>query len=110
MLTLIVVLKALIEVAGLALIGQGVLYVLAGANREQNFFYRTLKLIASPAWKLARLITPRLVPDPYIAWAAFFLCAGLWIGLSIEKVQQCRMQPGHPLCEQIAEPPAVAPR
>lgn len=106
MLIAVVVLKALVEVAGLALVGQGILYLLAGANREQNFFYRVLKLIASPAWKLARFITPRFVADPYIGWTAFFLCAGLWIGLSFEKLQQCRQYSEHALCEQSAVPPA----
>jgi len=33
MLTLIVVLRTLIEVAGLALLGQGILFLLAGASR-----------------------------------------------------------------------------
>lgn len=109
MLTVVVILKALVEVAGLALIGQGILYLLAGAGREQNIFYRTLKLIASPAWKLARLITPRFVPDRNIGWAAFFLVFGLWLGLGIEKAQQCRQQPEHPQCVEADRPPAEAP-
>jgi hypothetical protein len=106
MLTVVVILKGLVEVAGLALIGQGILFVLAGANREQNVFYRVLKIVAMPAHKLARLITPRrLVPDAYIGWAAFFLVTGLWIGLSLEKAQQCRAQPEHPYCADLAPVP-----
>jgi hypothetical protein len=65
-------------------------------------FYRILKIITMPPMKLARLITPRrLVPDTHIGWAAFFLCAGLWLGLGIEKLQQCRAQPDHPWCAGI---------
>ncbi len=111
MLIAVVLLKGLVEIAGLALLGQGLLYLLAGAGREQNLFYRILKLIASPAVKLTRLITPRrLVPDVYIGVAAFFLLAGLWLGLGLEKVAQCRLQPQHALCEGVAPPPANVPR
>lgn len=105
MLMLVVVLKALLEVAGLALLGQGVLYLLAGGNREQNFFYRLLKLIGSPAVKVARLITPRrMVPDSYIAVAAFFLVAGLWLAVSLVKIDLCRGSPQHPVCAELQAP------
>lgn len=107
MLMAVVVLKALLEVAGLALLGQGVLYLLAGAGREQNFFYRLLKLIGSPAVKITRLITPRrLVPDAYITVAAFFLVAGLWLALTLVKVDLCRDNPRHPVCADSRAPAA----
>lgn len=107
MLMFVVVLKALLEVAGLALLGQGVLYLLAGGNREQNFFYRLLKLIGSPAVKVTRWITPRrLVPDGHITVAAFFLVAGLWVALTLVKVDLCRDAPQHPVCADLQAPPA----
>jgi len=107
MLMLVAILKALLEVAGLALLGQGVLYLMAGAGREQNFFYRLLKLIGSPAVWVARLISPRrLVPDAYIAAAAFFLVAGLWLALGLIKLELCRENPGHPVCAIMQAPPA----
>lgn len=104
MLTVIVILKGLVEVAGLALIGQGILYLFAGEKRDQNVFYRILKIVAMPAWKLARFITPSVIADQHIGWAAFFLVAGLWLGLGMEKMQQCRLQPGNPLCAGIVQP------
>ena len=105
MLMFVVVLKALLEVAGLALLGQGVLYLLAGGNREQNFFYRLLKLIGSPAVKVARFITPRrMVPDSYITVAAFFLVAGLWLAVSLVKIELCRGNPQHPVCAELQAP------
>jgi len=105
MLIVVVILKGLVEVAGLALIGQGIVYLLAGERRDQNVFYRVLKVVAMPAWKLARLITPNSIADQHIGWAAFFLVVGLWLGLGMEKVQQCRLQPGNPLCAEIVQPP-----
>lgn len=98
MLTVIVVAKALLEIAALALIGQGVVYVLAGAGREQNVFYRVLKIVASPAVRITRFITPKAVGDAQIPFLAFALVAGLWIGLTFEKVKQCADQPQHPAC------------
>ena len=107
MLMAVVVFKALLEVAGLALLGQAILYVLAGAGREQNFFYRLLKLIGSPAVRVTRLVTPRrLVPDAYIAVGAFFLVAGLWLAASLMKVELCRQDAEQPLCaERLASSP-----
>lgn len=88
MLTIVVILKGLAEIAGLALLGQGVLYVLAGGGREQNVFYRVIRTITSPVTKATRFVTPRaLVPDAYIGVAAFFLVAGLWFALTIVKVK-----------------------
>jgi ABC-type uncharacterized transport system permease subunit len=87
MLTLIVVLKALTEVAGLALFGQGILFLLAGASREQNVFYRVIQTITAPIIRFTRLITPRFVPDRHIGLAAFFLVAGIWLALTIVKVR-----------------------
>lgn len=107
----VTILKGLLEVAGLALVGQGILYLLAGAGREHNVFYRVLKIIALPAWKVARFITPRAISDQHVGLAAFFLVVGLWLGLSIEKAQQCRLQPESPLCaetQQQQQPPSNA--
>ena len=107
MLIAVVVLKTLLEVAGMALIGQGVLYLLAGGGREQNFFYRVLKLVGSPAVYVTRFITPRrLVPDANITLGAFFLVAGLWLALSLLKVDLCRTNPEHPVCTERLAPQA----
>jgi hypothetical protein len=88
MLTVVVILKALAEIAGLALLGQGILVVLAGAQREKNLFYQVLSTITRPVIRATRLITPRaLVPDAYIGVAAFFLVAGLWLALTLVKIR-----------------------
>jgi hypothetical protein len=87
MLTLVVVLKALLEIAGLALLGQGVLYVLAGAGRDRNLFYGVLRTLTSPAMRLARVVTPRAIPDGQLGWVAFALIAGLWLAVTIVKIK-----------------------
>lgn len=102
MLTVIVVLKTLVFIAGFALLGQGVLFVLAGAGRETNVFYKVLRAITSPATKAVRRITPRKwVPDGYVGLAAFFLMAGLYVALIIEQREQCLSDFGHGACERL---------
>lgn len=78
-------LRILVEIALLSLIGQGILFVLAGAGREQNVFYLILKTLASPAMRFSRWITPRFVVDQHIPWVALFLLGVLWIGLAVLK-------------------------
>ena len=70
MLQLVVIAKAINEVALMALLGQGALYVLAGAKRETNPVYAILKAITSPVMKLSRAITPRVVLDQHIGFVA----------------------------------------
>ena len=84
---IIVILKALTEVAGVAMIGQGVLWVLAGAKREQNAIYGIFKTVTSPVMKATRWITPRIVLDQHIGLVAFFLLIVLWLGLTIMKIK-----------------------
>lgn len=87
MLNIVIILKALMEIAGLALLGQGILFVLAGDNREQNLFYKVLKTVTSPIMRAVRFITPRFIPDRHVGVAAFFLVAGLWLALTMLKIQ-----------------------
>ena len=87
MLNIVIILKALMEIAGLALLGQGILFVLAGDNCEQNLFYKVLKTVTSPIVRAVRFITPHFVPDRHIGIAAFFLVAGLWLALTLLKIQ-----------------------
>jgi hypothetical protein len=84
---IIVILKALTEVAGVAMIGQGLLWVLAGAKRDQNVVYNLFKVVTSPVRKAARAITPRIVLDQHIGLVAFFLLIVLWVGLTALKIK-----------------------
>lgn len=85
-LLLVIILKALTEIAIFAFLGQGILYLFAGAKRETNFVYATFKLLTSPMTKLTRLITLRCVADQYISTLTFFLLLSLWVALTITKI------------------------
>ena len=83
----IVILKALTEVAGVAFLGQGVLWVLAGAKRDLNLVYRLFKILTSPVMKATRWITPRVVLDRHLWLVALFLLIVLWLGLTAMKIK-----------------------
>ncbi len=84
---IIVVLKALTEVAGVAMLGQGILYVLAGSKRNENAIYGIFKTITSPVMKAARWITPKIVLDQHLGLVAFLLLVLFWFGLTVMKIR-----------------------
>ena len=84
---IIVILKALTEVAGVAFLGQGVLWVIAGAKRDQNMVYNLFKTVTSPVMQLTRAITPRIIIDAHIGLVAFFLLMVTWVVLTALKIK-----------------------
>lgn len=84
-LLIVTLLRALVEVAGFALLGQGLLAVLAGKKRDDNFVYRLLQIVTSPIIKLVRFITPRFVLDAHMPLLTFFLLLWIWLGLALLK-------------------------
>ena len=84
---IIVILKALTEIAGVAFLGQGVLWVIAGAKRQENVVYKMFKTLTSPVTRVTRLITPRIIIDAHIGLVAFFLLTVLWLILTVAKVK-----------------------
>ena len=82
----------LVQVAGYALLGQGVLALLAGRQRGQNLFYRVLETVASPAVKVMRFITPRFILDKHLPVLTFFVL--VWIGLLLVRARRhlCGLQ------------------
>lgn len=83
----IVILKALTEVAAVAFLGQGVLWVIAGAKRDQNVVYNLFKTLTSPFTRATRAVTPRIIVDAHIGLVAFFLLMVLWIVLTAIKIK-----------------------
>jgi hypothetical protein len=84
-------LRALVEVALLALLGQGILALLAGARRSTNPIYRLFQIVTDPVIKLVRYLTPKFVADRHLPLAAFFLLFWLWILLAYVKRSLCQI-------------------
>jgi hypothetical protein len=86
MLLAAIILKALVEVALVVMIGQGILFVLAGARRHQNLVYRVFATVTAPLMKATRFITPRFIVDQHIGFVAFFLLSVLWVFALVLKI------------------------
>src|SRR5688572_9586162 len=91
-LLLLSILRALVEVTAFIMLGQAILFVLAGKARHQNFVYQMFGIVTKPAIKLTRFITPRFVRDDHIPIAAFLLLVWLWFGLAVAKRYVCVSQ------------------
>jgi hypothetical protein len=87
MLVAVIVLKGLVELILFVMIGQGILFVLAGASRHQNLVYRVFAMVTAPILKATRVVTPRLIVDQHLGLVAFFLLSVLWVVLVLAKVQ-----------------------
>jgi len=84
---IIVILKALTEIAAVAMLGQGILWVIAGSKREQNVVYQMFRTLTMPVMKATRVITPRVVLDQHLGLVAFFLLVVLWVVLTALKIK-----------------------
>ena len=80
--------QLVVAIALMALIGQGVLYILAGREREKNLFYQIVRIIPSPFVKLTRLLTPKVFQDRVIPFATFCILSAifLWLAFAIPQV------------------------
>jgi hypothetical protein len=89
---LVSVARAVVEVAALFMLGQGVLWLFGPRARDGNFIYDLFKKGTTPVIKLTRFLTPRFVHDAHIGLVAFFILAWLWIGLAVAKRHMCVAQ------------------
>jgi hypothetical protein len=76
-------LKAVVEVAGFAYLGQGLVAVFAGARRDQNVIYQVFRIVTGPVTRLTRILMPKFIPDRHIPFFAFGLLLWVWIFLII---------------------------
>jgi len=89
MLNVLNIIQLVLYIALLALVGQGALYVLAGARRDSNFFYRLLQVISKPFTVPVRWITPRQVDDRHVPVVTFLLLLIVYAVVTFEKINLC---------------------
>jgi uncharacterized protein YggT (Ycf19 family) len=89
MLLLTTTVKLLAEIALMALLGQGLLGLLAGVGRDRNPFYRVLATITSPLVRAARWMAPKIVLDRHVPLVAFFVMGFVWLAATILKISLC---------------------
>ena len=88
-LTFLNLLQLILYIPLLALMGQGLLFVLAGAKRNENFFYQMLQLISKPFTFVVRKLTPAKVGDSQVPIVTFFLLVIAYAVVSFEKINLC---------------------
>lgn len=81
--------KLLVEVALLALLGQLVLGWLIGPKRIGSGVYRLLQIVASPAHRLADVLSPRWVLAQHRPLVALVLLCLAWAALTLTKIVHC---------------------
>lgn len=81
--------RALVEVAGMLLLGQGVLWLFGPKAREGNFVYDLFKMGTRPIVKATRVVTPRFVHDAHIGMVSFIILVWLWLALAFAKRYLC---------------------
>lgn len=85
------ILRALVEVALLFLIGQGILALLASSRRHANIVYKFFLIVTQPVMKIVRFIAPPQIIDKHVPFVAFFVLFWCWIGLAYLKKVYCEV-------------------
>jgi hypothetical protein len=91
-------LKLIAEIALLALFGQWVLGMLAGAKKDSNLFYQILQIVGKPFVMAARFITPKQIIDRHVPFVAFLLLLFIWIAATLTRIRIC-LEIGVELCK-----------
>ena len=89
MLTFLNLVQLILYIPLLALLGQGLLFVLAGPKRDSNVFYRLLQLLSRPFTAVVRRVTPRQVADHQVPFVTFFLVVIAYAVVTFERIDLC---------------------
>ena len=83
-------LKAIVEVAGCAYLGQALVAAFAGNRRHENVVYQIFKILTRPIEKSVRFVMPRFIPDRHIPFVAFGILLWVWFFtiIMIYKIQK----------------------
>jgi len=79
---LIGALRAIVEMLGLCLLGQGALFLLAGERCARNPVWQLFSLITRAPRQLVAAILPRGISARKISVATFLILFFLWTGLA----------------------------
>ena len=86
---LISIARAVVEVAGMFMLAQGILWLFGPKARDGNFVYDLFKKGTAPVIKATRFITPRFIHDAHVGLVAFLLIVWLWFILAGWKRYLC---------------------
>lgn len=86
---LLVIVHTLILVAGLSLLGQGIVGVFNWRRRHENFVYQLFSIVSRPVVSVVRLITPRVILDEHVPLVAFLLLLFGYFGIGLWHREVC---------------------
>jgi hypothetical protein len=81
--------QLLLYIGLLALAGQGLLSVLAGAKRDSNLVYQLFVVLNKPWTRAASWISPQAVAERHHPVVAFCVLAVLYIVVTLAKIEHC---------------------
>ncbi len=89
MLNVLNAIQLVVYIALLALLGQGVLFLLVGPRRDTNFFYKLLQVLSKPFTWPVRKITPKRIGDSQVPIVTFLLLVIVYAVVTFERVDLC---------------------
>jgi len=75
--------RSIVEMLGLCLVGQGVLYLLAGQHRASNRIYQLFDLLTKAPRRIVASLLPRSSSQRVIGIVSFVVLLLLWLGLAL---------------------------
>lgn len=77
--------RAILEMLGLCLLGQGMLYILAGQSRAKNRIYQLFDLLTKAPRRVVAALLPRSSSETVIGIISFVVLLLLWLGLAFVR-------------------------
>ncbi|MCM0036247.1 MAG: hypothetical protein NBV66_10720 [Burkholderiaceae bacterium] len=83
------ILQLLLYIGLLALLGQGLLYLIAGAKRDTNLFYQLFQVVNKPWIRIAGLISPKQIAERHHPFVAFCIVGAIYMAVTVAKIEHC---------------------
>ncbi len=100
MLRFLNILQVILYIPLLSLLGQGVLFVLAGGRHQNNVFYKLLSTLSSPFTLVVRKLTPKSLSNAQVGFITFMLIAVCSFVVFAERGYLLCVELGHPDCSR----------
>lgn len=85
----LVIVHTLILVAGLSLLGQGIVGIFNWRRRHENFVYQLFAIVSRPVVSVVRAVTPKVVLDEHVPLVAFLLLLFGYFGIGLWHRDVC---------------------
>ena len=73
----------------MAMLGQGLLYLLTGQKRQTNLFYQLFEAVNKPWFAVARWVSPARVASHHHGFVGFFVLAVVYMAVTLAKIEHC---------------------